>query len=107
MVDWLSGGNQRELARQKQGKKEKGKSAGEHGGNKGMSLEDRKHRLYGTKALLSSSFQTSTRTNCMHDSTLGFYECMVCHSARLWAVCNTSSDQSTFNILTKNNPMCV
>jgi hypothetical protein len=43
----MTRGNQRELARQKQSKKQSGKakSASEHGGNKGMSLEDRKHRF--------------------------------------------------------------
>lgn len=42
------GGNQRELARQKNAKKQqelaKGKGAAEKGGNKGLSLEARKHR---------------------------------------------------------------
>ena len=42
------GGNQRELARQKNAKKQqdlaKGKGSGEKGGNKGLSLEARKHR---------------------------------------------------------------
>ena len=42
------GGNQRELARQKNAKKQaeqsKKKAAADKGGNKGMSLEERKHR---------------------------------------------------------------
>ena len=40
------GGNQRELARQKNAKKQagKGKGAAEQGANKGASLEQRKHR---------------------------------------------------------------
>lgn len=43
------GGNQRELARQKNAKKQseisKKKGSSEKGGNKGMSLEERRHRL--------------------------------------------------------------
>jgi hypothetical protein len=42
----MTRGNQRELARQKNAKKQvgKGKGAAEQGANKGASLEQRKHR---------------------------------------------------------------
>lgn len=58
------GGNQRELARQKNAKKQqqKSKSANDKAGNKGAGLEQRKHRYHltwCTSFLLFSLFQTS------------------------------------------------